>query len=67
MKSNKLFRIILYVIIVAASIYIVVKRYLDLGNPVTNIYFQYIILAFFIIFAYINLRILIKLIREYRK
>ncbi|GEM_PF-2549083 len=67
MKTNKILRIILYVIIVAASIFIVVRRTMDLNNPGINIYLKYAILVFFIIFTYINLRILIKLIKDYKQ
>lgn len=65
--NNKILKILLYVFIVLASIFIVYRRYLLLDNPNQNIYLSYAILIFFIIFAYINLRVLVKLIKEYRK
>lgn len=67
-KMNKKFGwIILYVIIVVVSILIVYRRYIMLGEPEGDSTMNYIIFIFFIVFTYLNLRRLIKLMRDYRK
>lgn len=65
--NKNLVWIILYILIVAACIYIVVKRSLLLQESPEKNTFEFIVLILFIIFTFINLRILIKRIKEYRK
>jgi len=65
--KNQIIWILIYVLIVAACIFIVAKRYLLLQENGENSTFEYIVLLFFILFTFINLRILIKRIKEYKK
>lgn len=65
--NQKLIWIILYGIIVAACIFIVVKRISFLTETNQPGTFEYIVLLFFILFTFINIRILIKRIKEYKK
>lgn len=65
--NKSLLNIILYVVIVLASIFIVYKRYTILQEPSEQTTMNYILLVVFILFTYINLRRLIKLIKEYKK
>lgn len=65
--NKSLLNIILYVIIVLASIFIVYKRYTILHEPPEQTTMNYTLLVVFILFTYINLRRLIKLIKEYKK
>ena len=65
--NKNLVWIIIYIVIVAACIYIVVKRSLLLQESPEKNTFEFIVLIFFILFTFINLRILIKRIKEYRK
>lgn len=65
--NKRLLNIILYVIIVLASIFIVYKRYTILQEPSEQTTMNYTLLVVFILFTYINLRRLIKLIKEYKK
>lgn len=65
--NKSLLNIILYVVIVLASIFIVYKRYTILQEPPEQTTMNYTLLVVFILFTYINLRRLIKLIKEYKK
>ncbi|NLN32946.1 MAG: hypothetical protein GX159_05060 [Flavobacteriaceae bacterium] len=65
--NQKIIWIILYVLIVAACIYIVINRILLLEKDVGNNLFGYIVLLFFILFTFINIRILVNRIKDYRK
>ena len=67
MMKKPLIWILIYVLIVAACIYIVVKRYLLLQESIEKNTMEYVVLIFFILFTFINLRILIKRIKEYKK
>lgn len=65
--NKNLVWIIIYIVIVAACIYIVVKRSLLLQESPEKNTFEFIVLIFFILFTFINLRILVKRIKEYMK
>ncbi len=65
--NQKLIWIIVYIIILAACVYIIIKRSLILQNSTEQNTFEYIVLIFFILFTFINLRILIKRIKEYKE
>ncbi|HUH34522.1 MAG TPA: hypothetical protein VL022_01695 [Moheibacter sp.] len=64
--NKKLLWIVLYILIVLASIFVVYMRYTILAGG-DNGYFEYFVFGFFILFTYINLRKLIQLIKAYRK
>ncbi|MET3731722.1 hypothetical protein [Moheibacter stercoris] len=65
--NKKLGGILLYVGIVLLSIFIVIRRLTLPQDANINKTWNYIILAFFILFTYINLRKLIQLIKNYKK
>lgn len=60
-------KIILYFIIVIVSIYIVTKRAMIVMEIDDKLNYQSLLLILFIVFTFINLRVLIKLIKEYKK
>ncbi|MFV0304410.1 MAG: hypothetical protein ACK5IC_02870 [Moheibacter sp.] len=60
-------KIILYFIIVIASIYIVTKRAMIVMEMDNKLTYQSLLLILFIVFTFINLRVLIKSIKEYKK
>ena len=59
--------IIFYVIIVGLSIFITYKRFLILSEPNGDSVMNYAMFIVFIVFTFINIRLLIKRINEYRK
>lgn len=59
--------IIFYVIIVGLSIFITYKRFLILSEAQGDTPMNYAMFIVFIVFTFINLRLLIKRINEYRK
>lgn len=50
-----------------AGIYIIYRRYEAMQNPNVNEMLNYGLMILFIAFTYINLRKLIKLIKEYKE
>lgn len=60
-------KIILYFIIVITSIYIVTKRAMIVMKMDDKLTYQSLLLILFIVFTFINLRVLIKSIKEYKK
>lgn len=59
--------IILYVIIVAASIYITYRYFMVLSKPGGDSVMNYALTILFTFFSYINLRRLIRMIKTYKK
>jgi hypothetical protein len=65
--NKKLGGILLYIAIVLLAIFIVFRRITLLQEPDGKTTWNYIMLAFFIIFTFINLKKLIALIKNYKK
>ncbi|MDX9704205.1 MAG: hypothetical protein RBT46_00665 [Weeksellaceae bacterium] len=65
--AKKIGLILLYTLIVVASIFIVFRRYQLLESHQGNQIINYILIALFVGFTYINLKKLIKLIKEAKK
>ena len=65
--NKKIPLILLYVAFVVAGIFILYNRYLLIEDPNENKVLNYALIVGFIIFTYINLRRLIKLIQDYKK
>ncbi|MGB6083192.1 hypothetical protein [Moheibacter sp.] len=62
--NKKLIWILLYVVIVGLSVYITYNRFVILRNPEGETIMNYVLFGLFIVFTLINLRILIKRIKE---
>ena len=63
--NKKLVWILLYIVIVGFSIFITYNRFMILRNPEGETLMNYTLFGLFIVFTFINLRILIKRIKEY--
>lgn len=65
--NKKLIWILLYVVIVGLSVYITYNRFVILRNPEGETIMNYALFILFIVFTFINIRLLLKHIREYKK
>lgn len=65
--NKKLGGILLYVGIVLLSLFIVFRRLTLPQDANVNQTWNYIVLAFFILFTFINIKKLIQLIKNYKK
>lgn len=65
--NKKLGWIIFYILIVGLSIFITYKRFLLLSEPEGKTIMNYALFVLFIVFTFINIRLLLKHLREYKK